>query len=115
MLTQNEAALPATYSLPRRSLSKSSLATPPLVDVYTPTRHAPSSIVDDSSEESEHAESDVDDVVGLDTDLTDVDTCTDEDDEDDKQYEGTEDEAWPSPNEDEPPEHYLQQLETFDE
>ena len=53
--------------------------------------------------------------MGLDTDLTDVDTCTDEDDEDDKQYDGTEDEAWPSPNEDEPPEHYLQQLETFDE
>ena len=53
--------------------------------------------------------------MGLDTDLTDVDTCTDEDDEDDKQWEGTEDEAWLSPNEDHPPEHYLQQLETFDE
>jgi hypothetical protein len=56
-------------------------------------RHHPS--VDDSSEESEYVESDVDNGVGLDTDLT-VDTCTDEDDkddEDDKQCEGTEDEA----------------------
>jgi hypothetical protein len=51
----------------------------------------------------------------LDTDLTDVDTCTDEDDEDNKQCKGTEDEAWLPPDEDYPPEHYPQQLETFDE
>jgi hypothetical protein len=66
-------------------------------------RHCPSA--NDSSEESEYAES-VADGVGLDTDLTDVDTCTDED---------AEDEAWLSPDEDHPPEHYLQQLEIFDE
>jgi hypothetical protein len=50
-------------------------------------------LVDNSSEESEYAESSVDDGVGLDTDLTDVDTCTDEDDKEDKQCEGIEDEA----------------------
>jgi hypothetical protein len=63
--------------------------------------------VDDSSEESEYAEFDVDDGMGLNTDLMDVDTCTDEDD---KQWEGTEDEAWLFPDEDHTPEHYLQQL-----
>jgi hypothetical protein len=72
--------------------------------------HRPSA--DDSSEESEYAEPAVDDGVGLDTDLTDVDTCTDEDD---KQCNGTEDEAWLFPEEDLPPEHYLQQMETFDD
>ncbi|KAF2818073.1 hypothetical protein CC86DRAFT_337582 [Ophiobolus disseminans] len=46
------------------------------------------------------------DNVDLDTDLTDVDAVADEDDED---------EVWLSPNEDHPPEHYLQQLEIFDE
>jgi hypothetical protein len=71
--------------------------------------------VDGSSDESEYVGSDVDDGVGSDTDLTDVDTCTDEDDEVDKQCEGIEDEAWLSPDKDHPPEHYLQQLETFDE
>jgi hypothetical protein len=48
-------------------------------------RHLPP--VDDSSEESEYTESSVDDGVGSDTDLTDVDTCTDEDSD------GIEDEA----------------------
>src|SRR6266498_2250023 len=71
--------------------------------------------VDSSSDESEYAGSDVDDGVQSDTDLTDVDACTDEDDEDDKQCEGIEDEEWLSPDEDHPPEHYLQQLVTFDE
>jgi hypothetical protein len=71
--------------------------------------------VDGSSDESEFAGSDVDDGVGSDTDLTDVDTYTDDDDDDDKQCEGTEDETWLSPDEDHPPKHYLQQLETFDE
>lgn len=71
--------------------------------------------VNSSSDESEYAGSDVDDGVESDTDLTDVDTCSDEDDEDDKQCEGTEDEAWLSSDEDHRPEHYLQQLETFDE
>jgi hypothetical protein len=47
--------------------------------------------------------------VGLDTDLTDVDTCIDKDD---RQCEGTEDEAWLSHYGDHSPEHYLQQLET---
>jgi hypothetical protein len=77
-------------------------------------RHRPS--VNDCSEESEYVESDVIDGVGLDTDLTDIHTCTDKDnkdDKDDKQCEGAEDEAWLSPDEDHPPEHYLQQLETF--
>jgi hypothetical protein len=64
-------------------------------------------LADDSSEESEYAESAVDDSVGLDTDPTDVDTCTDKDDEDDKQCKGTEDEAWLFPDKDLPPEHYL--------
>src|SRR4051812_38030378 len=71
--------------------------------------------VDDFSDESEYAESDVDDSDGPDTDQTDVDTCTDEDDEDNMQCEGTEDEAWLSHDEDHPPEHYHQQLDTFDE
>jgi len=70
-------------------------------------RHHPP--VDDSSEESEYTESGVDDGVGSDTDLTDVDTCTDEDSDD------TEDEAWLFPDEDLPPEHFLQQMETFDD
>ncbi|KAF1952281.1 hypothetical protein CC80DRAFT_518793 [Byssothecium circinans] len=52
--------------------------------------------------------SDADDGVESDTDPTDVDASADEGDED-------EDEAWLSPNEDHPPEYYLQQLETFDE
>ncbi|KAF2685708.1 C2H2 finger domain protein [Lentithecium fluviatile CBS 122367] len=68
--------------------------------------------VDSSSDESEYTGSGVDDGLESDTDLTDVDTCTDEDDE---QCEGAEGEAWLSPDEDHPPEHYLQQLETFDE
>jgi hypothetical protein len=71
--------------------------------------------VNSSSDESEFAGSDVDNGVGSDTDLTDVDTYTDDDDDDDKQCEGTEDETWLSPDEDHPPKHYLQQLETFDE
>jgi hypothetical protein len=45
-------------------------------------RHRPS--VDNSSEESKYAESDVDNSVGLDTDLTDVDTFTNKDDKEDK-------------------------------
>ncbi|KAF1967816.1 hypothetical protein BU23DRAFT_583589 [Bimuria novae-zelandiae CBS 107.79] len=54
--------------------------------------------------------SDADDGVESDTDPTDVDASADEGDEDED-----EDEAWLSPNEDYPPEYYLQQLETFDE
>jgi len=57
----------------------------------------------------------VDEGARSDTDLTDVDVCTDEDGEDDKQCGGIEDEAWLCPNEDHPPKHYLQQLEAFDE
>jgi hypothetical protein len=71
--------------------------------------------VDSSSDESEYTRPGVDDGVESDTDLTDVDTCTDEDGKDDKQCEDVKDKAWPSPNENHPPEHYLQQLETFDE
>lgn len=65
-----------------------------------------------SSNESEYAGSDVDDGVGSDTDLTDVETY---DDEDGEQGEGVEDQAWPFADDNRPPEHYLQQLETFDE
>ncbi|KAF2814321.1 uncharacterized protein BDZ99DRAFT_235232 [Mytilinidion resinicola] len=71
-------------------------------------------LVDDSSEASEYAESNVDDGVVSDTNLTDVDTCTDEDDEDNKQCEGIEDGVWLSSDEDHPPEYYLQQLDIFD-
>lgn len=72
-------------------------------------------LADDSSSASEYTESDVDDGVGSHTDLTDVHTYTGEDDENDKHCEGTEDEAWLSLDEDHPPEHYLQQLQTFDD
>lgn len=65
-------------------------------------RHRPP--VDDSSEESEYTGSSVDDGVGSDTDLTDVDEDSD----------GTADEAWLFPDEVLPPEHFLQQMETFD-
>jgi hypothetical protein len=71
--------------------------------------------VNNSSEESEYAESDVDNSMSMDTDLTDVDTCTNEDDEEDKQCKGTEDEAWLSSDEEHLPEHYLEQLEIFNE
>ncbi|KAF2682551.1 hypothetical protein K458DRAFT_307420 [Lentithecium fluviatile CBS 122367] len=59
-----------------------------------------------SSDESDYTGSDADDGVESDTDLTDVNAFANKNDED---------EAWLSPNEDHPPEHYLQQLETFDE
>ncbi|KAH8710290.1 hypothetical protein GQ44DRAFT_714462 [Phaeosphaeriaceae sp. PMI808] len=65
-----------------------------------------SSSDESSSNESDYTGPDVDDGVESDTDLTDVDAFADKNDED---------EAWLSPNEDHPPEHYLQQLETFDE
>jgi hypothetical protein len=59
-----------------------------------------------SSNKSDGTGSDVDDFVESDTDLSDVDVIAEKDDKD---------EAWLSPNEDHPPEYYLQQLETFDE
>lgn len=45
----------------------------------------------------------------LDTDLTDINEFADNNNEDD------EDKAWLFPNEDHPPEYYLQQLEVFNE
>ncbi|KAF1964356.1 hypothetical protein BU23DRAFT_585611 [Bimuria novae-zelandiae CBS 107.79] len=70
--------------------------------------------------DSTRPNSDADDGVDSDTDSTDVDASADEGDEDDDEDEDNdededEDEAWLSPNEDHPPEYYLQQLETFDE
>jgi hypothetical protein len=64
---------------------------------------------EDSSGDGDYTGSDAGDRLESDTDLTDVDAVADEDDEDD------EDEAWLSPSEDHPPEHYLQELEMFDE
>ncbi|ORX95381.1 hypothetical protein BCR34DRAFT_607969 [Clohesyomyces aquaticus] len=69
-------------------------------------------LVDGSSDESEYAGSDTDGGVESDTDLTDDETCVDEDNE---QGEGVEDQAWLFADENHLPEHYLQQLETFDE
>lgn len=69
---------------------------------------------DDSSDESEYVGSDPDGDTESDTDLTSVDTCTTDEDNDDQPCESADDEA-NSPNEDHPPEYYLQQLETFDE
>jgi hypothetical protein len=73
------------------------------------------SIVEDSSgvslksgavlEESDHT-GPKGDGVDSDTDLTDVDAFPEEEDED---------KTWLFPNEDHPPEHYLQQLEIFNE
>ena len=57
-----------------------------------------------SSEESEYADSKTDEASSS-TDLTDVDTGSDDDD----------DRAWLLADEDHPPEYYLEQLNTFDE
>jgi hypothetical protein len=58
------------------------------------------------SDESDYIRSDADSGVESDTDLSDVNAITDKNDED---------KAWLSPNEDHSREHYLQQLEIFDE
>ena len=62
-----------------------------------------------SSNDSDYTGSGTDDGMELDTDLTDVNEFADHNNEND------EDEAWLFPNEDHPPEYYLQQLETFNE
>ena len=62
-----------------------------------------------SSNDSDYTRSDTHDGMELDTDLTDINEFADNNDEDD------EDEAWLFPNEDHPPEYYLQQLEVFNE
>jgi len=66
-------------------------------------RHLP---VDDSSEESEYADSD------LDVNLTDDETCSNEDG---RQGEQAEDQAWLFADKGHPPQHYTSMLETFDE
>lgn len=58
------------------------------------------------SDESDYIGSNADSGVESDTDLSDVNAIADKNDED---------EAWLSPNDDHSREHYLQQLETFDE
>ena len=58
-----------------------------------------------SSEESEYADSKTDEASSS-TDLTDVDTCSDNDDDD---------RAWLLADEGHLPEYYLEQLNTFDE
>jgi hypothetical protein len=58
-----------------------------------------------SSEESEYADSKTDEA-SYSTDLTDVDTGSDDDGDD---------QAWLLADEDHPPEYYLEQLNTFDE
>jgi len=65
--------------------------------------------VDDLSDESEYAESDENDGVESDTDLTDVETYGVN-----EQGENV-DKAWHFADKNPPPQHYLQQLETFDE
>jgi hypothetical protein len=66
-----------------------------------------------SPDGSEYAESDVDcsEASHADTDLTDDETCVDEDGE---RGEGVERRAWPV-DEEIPPEYYLEQMRTFDE
>jgi hypothetical protein len=61
---------------------------------------------EDSSEDSDYTGSHAGDGVESDSDLTDVDAVADKDDKN---------EAWLSSNEDHPPEHYLQELEMFNE
>jgi hypothetical protein len=62
-----------------------------------------------SSNDSDCTGSDTDDGVEMDTDLIDVNESADNNNE------NVEDEAWLSLDKDHPPEHYLQQLEMFDE
>ena len=66
--------------------------------------------VDDLSDESEYTESDENDGVESDTDLTDVETCGVN-----EQGEDVDDQAWHFADKNPPPQHYLRQLETFDE
>jgi hypothetical protein len=65
-----------------------------------------------SSTDSEYAGSDVDDGVGSDTDLTEAETSSGEDT---RESEGVDEQAWLFADDDHSPEHYLRQLETFDE
>ncbi|KAF1979399.1 hypothetical protein BU23DRAFT_447357, partial [Bimuria novae-zelandiae CBS 107.79] len=67
---------------------------------------------DDSSDGSEYTESNADGSVTSDTDLTDDETCSNEDG---KQDEEVEDQAWLFADKNHPPEHYTSMLETFDE
>ena len=67
------------------------------------------SLVKSSSNDSDYTRSGTDDGIELDTDLTDVNEFADNNNENNK------DEAWLFPNEDYPPEYYLQQLEIFNE
>ncbi|KAF1937886.1 hypothetical protein EJ02DRAFT_40327 [Clathrospora elynae] len=62
-----------------------------------------------SSNNSDYTGSDTDNGVELGTDLTDVNEVANNNNEND------EDEVWLSIDKDHPPEHYLQQLEMFDE
>ncbi|KAF2679214.1 hypothetical protein K458DRAFT_422443 [Lentithecium fluviatile CBS 122367] len=87
-----------------------------------------SSASESSSGKSDYtrSDSDADDDVESDTDVTDVDAFTDKNDDednddsedsqdDDEDEDDEDDDACLSPNEDLPPEYYLQQLENFDE
>jgi hypothetical protein len=65
------------------------------------------SLVKSPSNDSDYTGSDTDDGVEPDTDLIDVNEFANN--------ENDEDEAWLSLDKDHPPEHYLQQLEMFDE
>ena len=64
------------------------------------------SSVKNSSNNSDYSASDTDHSVELDTDLTDIDEFADKNEKN---------EAWVFPNDDHPPEYYLQQLENFNE
>ncbi|KAF1964005.1 hypothetical protein BU23DRAFT_521662, partial [Bimuria novae-zelandiae CBS 107.79] len=68
--------------------------------------------IDDSSDESEYPESNADGSVTSDTDLTDNETRSNEDG---KQGEEVEDQAWLFADENHLPQHYTSMLETFDE
>ena len=65
-----------------------------------------SSSVQSSFNNSDYSASDTDHNVELDTDLTDVDEFANKNEKN---------EAWVFPNDDHPPEYYLQQLENFNE
>jgi hypothetical protein len=68
-----------------------------------------------SSNDSDYTESDTDDGVELGTDLTDVNEVANNNNNNNNNNENDEDEVWLSIDKDHPPEHYLQQLEMFDE
>jgi hypothetical protein len=98
--------LRSASTLSASTRSASTRDTPSLQILRDMRRRSP---VKSSSNDSDYTGSDTDDGVEPDTDLIEVNEFADNNNESD------EDEAWLSLNKDHPPEHYLQQLEMFDE